>query len=106
MAQVETVKLDPAMFATTGKGKAGDNLTSDLAKTIGDAKANGDVIAITFTGDNAVSEARGLGRRISKALEIAKLSSDSVRISAFETDSALAELKENGKVIRYIQRVK
>lgn len=106
MSQIETVKLDPAMFASSGKGKAGDNLTSDLARTIADAKVNGDVMAITFTGDNAVSEARGLGRRISKALEIAKLSSDSIRVSAFETDSALAELKENGKVVRYIQRVK
>ena len=101
MSSITTVKVDPSVFA--GSSTNGDSATLALVEALKALQPNGDMIAIKC---DTPSEARGYGRRLNKALEILKATSDQFRISKFDSSAAQQAHSEGKPILRYIARVK
>lgn len=101
MSSINTVKIDPSVF--TGASTGGDSATLALVDALKSLQPDGDMIAIKC---DTPSEARGYGRRLNKALEIMKATSDQFRISKFDSAAAQKAHSEGKPILRYIARVK
>ena len=101
MSTINTVKVDPSVFA--GSSTSGDSATTALVEALKSLKVGEDMIAITC---DTPSEARGYGRRLNKAIEILKGTSDQYKISRFDRAAAQKAHSEGKPIVRYLARVK
>lgn len=101
MSTINSVKIDPAVFV--GSKSTGDSATNALVEALKGLKPGEDMLTITC---ETPTEARGYGRRLNKAIEILKLSEDSVKISAFDSKEATKLYSEGKPIVRYLARVK
>lgn len=93
---LDLASLKDRMSTTT------NDLTDQIIKAIKSLDP-GKAIEVTFTD---LSEARGMGRRVSKAIEVLKLPKDAILTDDFNKESAEKALAKDKKIVRIIGRVK
>lgn len=93
---LDLASLKDRMSTTT------NDLTDQIIKAI-QSLDPGKAIEVTFTD---LSEARGMGRRVSKAIEVLKLPKDAILTDEFNKEAAEKALAKDKKIVRIIGRVK